>query len=302
MSFSSGLFPLGVSSRATSLQISSDSRTADNVDRRPDKHSRWKSRVRWGKRVLALAVLCLGALSGFAPSAEAQTAHFSAAVSTLGSGFSHPFGVAVDRSGNVFVADQGNNAVKEILAAGGYTTVQTLASGQIAIPNSVAVDGSGNVFVSDLGNSTVKEILAAGGYTTVQTLGSGFTNPAGVAVDGSGNVFVADQGNNAVKEILASSGYTTVNTLGSGFSFYNPAGVAVDGSGNVFVADYNNNAVEEILASSGYTTVNTLGKRLQLPHWRGGGRQRQCLRRRSGQQCGEGDTGLERLHHRQYAG
>ena len=265
MLFSSAIDPSCVSSCATSKVISSDNRVAAPGDRHFDKGPHGESCFRWGKRVLVLMVLCLSALGELAPSAEAQTVHFSWAKSTLGSGFSQPIGVAVDGSGNVFVVDQGTSAVYEILAAGGYTTVNTLASGQIGSPNSVAVDGSGNVFVADLGDSTVKEILAAGGYTTVQTLGSGFTNPAGVAVDGSGNVFVADQGNSAVKEILAAGGYTTVNTLGLGFSFYNPAGVAVDGSGNVFVADYNNNAVEEILAAGGYTTVNTLSSSFSFP-------------------------------------
>ncbi len=63
-----------------------------------------------------------------------------------GSGFNQPAGVAVDGSGNVFVTDSGNNAVKVILAAGGYTTVNTLGSGFFT-PAGVAVDGSGNVFV-----------------------------------------------------------------------------------------------------------------------------------------------------------
>ncbi|MFP5206211.1 MAG: choice-of-anchor Q domain-containing protein, partial [Acidobacteriota bacterium] len=179
-----------------------------------------------------------------------------AALTTLGSGFSFPAGLAVDGAGNVFVADTGNSAVKEIVAAGGYTTVNTLGSGFLN-PFGVAVDGAGNVFVADSNNSEVKEIVAAGGYTTVNTLGSGFLNPFGVAVDGAGNVFVADYGNNAVKEIVAAGGYTTVNTLGSGFS--RPTGVAVDGAGNVFVADAGNNAVKEIVAAGGYTTVNTLG-------------------------------------------
>ena len=69
-------------------------------------------------------------------------------VNTLGSGFSFPWGVAVDGGGNVFVADYGNSAVKEIVAAGGYTTVNTLGGG-FSSPRGVAVDGSGNVFVGD---------------------------------------------------------------------------------------------------------------------------------------------------------
>jgi DNA-binding beta-propeller fold protein YncE len=78
-------------------------------------------------------------------------------------GFNNPTGVAVDASGNVFVADNGNNAVKKILAAGGYTTLITLGSGFLN-PSGVAVDASGNVFVADSGNNAVKMILVPGGH------------------------------------------------------------------------------------------------------------------------------------------
>jgi hypothetical protein len=202
--------------------------------------------------------------------AATGTVNSSSTVNIVGSGFNGPIGVAVDRSGNVFVADCHNNAVKEIVAGTGgagtgvvnsSSTVNTLGSG-FNTPNGVSVDGSGNVFVADSGNSAVKEIVAGtggaatgtvNGGSTVNTLGSGFNGPTGVSVDGSGNVFAADYLNNAVKEIVAGTGgaatgtvnsSSTVSTLGSGFSL--PAGVAVDGSGNVFVADYSNNAVKEI--------------------------------------------------------
>jgi len=182
---------------------------------------------------------------------------------TLGSGFANPFGLAVDGAGNVFVADTNNNAVKEILAAGGYTAVSTLGSGFNG-PQGVAVDGGGNVFVTDSGNNAVK--MVSPGCTSsscVQTLGSGFANPFGLAVDGGGNVFVADSGNNAVKEIPAAGGYTAVSTLGSGFN--RPQGVAVDGNGNVFVTDSGNNAVKEIPAAGSYTAVSTLGSGFNGP-------------------------------------
>jgi len=180
-------------------------------------------------------------------------------------GLKQPAGIAIGGSGagpNVFVADTYNSAVKEILAAGGYTTINTLGSG-FNDPYGVAVDASGNVYVADTFNSAVKEILAAGGYTTVNTLGSGFHFPRGVAVDASDNVYVADTNDNTVKEILAAGGYTTINTLGSGFLI--PYGVAVDASDNVFVADSGNNAVKEILAAGGYTTINTLGSGFDNP-------------------------------------
>src|SRR3982074_87688 len=228
MLFSSAFHPSCVSSRATSQVISSDSRVAAPGDPHSDKRPRRESCFRWGRSVLAVVVLCLSALGGFAPSAEAQTAHFSWAISTLGSGFNSPKGVAVDASGNIFVADTGNNAVKEILAASGYITINTLGTG-FSSPVGIAVDASGNVFVADTGNNAVKKILAANG--TVTTLGIGFSSPSGVAVDATGNVFVADTGNNAVKEILATNG--TVNTLAG--AFLQPTDVSLDASGNVFV-------------------------------------------------------------------
>jgi len=76
---------------------------------------------------------------------------------TLGSGFILPFGVALDSSGNVYVAD---GDIDEILAAGGYVTVNTLASGFNG-PEGVAVAGNGAIFVADTGNNAVKEIFFA---------------------------------------------------------------------------------------------------------------------------------------------
>ena len=187
--------------------------------------------------------------------------------------------MAVDGSGNVFVADYDHSAVKEILAAGGYASVNTVGSG-FTYPTGVAVDGSGNVFVADWGNtsSAVKEIVAGTGGATsgtvsslsiVNTVHSGIdllSHLYGVAVDGSGDVFFTLQNGNVVEEIVAGTGSaasgtvssdSTVKTVGSGFN--RPSGLAVDGSGNVFVADSFNNAVKEILAVGGYSTVRSVG-------------------------------------------
>jgi hypothetical protein len=163
----------------------------------------------------------------------------------LGSGFSFPAAVAVDGSGNVFVADTGNKAIKEITAASGFMTINTVAAG-FTSPVGVAVDSKGNVFVADQGAGEVDEIAA--GSSAIVPIGSGFTGPSGVAVDGSGNVFVADQQGNAVFEVLAAGGFTTVNQLGSGFN--SPEGVAVDAKGDVFVADTGSTRVREIAAGA----------------------------------------------------
>ena len=205
----------------------------------------------------------------------------NATVNTLASSFAFasPNDVAVDGSGNVYVADTGNNAVEEIVAGTGGaasgtvssgSTVVTLASG-FSYPNGVAVDGSGNVYVADTVHNAVEEILAVDGVvsssSTVITLSigasnsfGGFSYPTGVAVDGSGNVYVADSGNNAVEEIMAVGGVIpaspAINTLGSGFSY--PSSVAVDGSGNVYVADTSNHAVKEIVAGTGGAASGTV--------------------------------------------
>jgi sugar lactone lactonase YvrE len=189
---------------------------------------------------------------------------------SLGSGFSSPASVAVDVSGNVFVADSFNNAVKKILAVGGWTTVNTVGSG-FSYPNGVALDGSGNVYVADTFNDAIKEIVAVGGYTTIKSLGSGFSNPYGVAVDGNGNVYVADFANNAVKEIEAVDGSIpaspSIRTLASGLSW--PDGVAVDGNGNVFVANYGDGTVLDVEAVNGVIpaspTIVTIASGLSGP-------------------------------------
>jgi hypothetical protein len=209
-------------------------------------------------------------------------------------GLTNAEGLALDGSGNVFLADY-NGAVYELQASNGYAlqsvgtgfnkafgiavdgignlfvadtgggqvdevfaasgyTTQTPIGTGVSKPSSVAVDGKGNVYVADLGLANVRQFTAASGYTAAAAVGSGFTAPAGIAVDGSGNVFVADKTLSKIFEVTAASGYATVASLGSGFS--GPTGVTVDDIGDVFVAD--GNAIKEILAQGGYTTVNTL--------------------------------------------
>ena len=80
--------------------------------------------------------------AAFSITAGAQTAHFSYAQQTLGSGFASPSGVALDASGNVYVADTGNGAVKQVSATGAPVPVTSLGGG-ISDAASVAVDASG---------------------------------------------------------------------------------------------------------------------------------------------------------------
>ncbi len=180
-----------------------------------------------------------------------QVAFTPATQSVVVSGLLHPDGVAVDASGNVYIADGNNNRVlKETLSAGAYTQ-SVLVSG-LSTPAAVAVDGSGDVYIADAGDGLLlKEAPSGGSY--IQTLvGTGLTNDNGVAVDGSGDVYIADSGNNRVLLETLSSGIYTQTPIGSGFS--NPQSVAVDGKGNVYVADSGSNRIlEETLTEGTYT-------------------------------------------------
>jgi DNA-binding beta-propeller fold protein YncE len=175
-------------------------------------------------------------------------------VTTLvSSGLFDPEGVAVDSAGNVYIADTGNQAIKEWTTAN--NTVTTLVASGLVYPSGVAVDSAGNVYIADTFDSTIKEWVAAS--NTVATLAaSGLSLPFGVAVDGAGNVYIADTYNSAIKEWIAAS--NTVTTLVAS-GLYLPFGAAVDSAGNVYIADTLNNAIEERTAANTVTTLVATG-------------------------------------------
>ena len=152
--------------------------------------------------------------------------------------------LAVDASGNVYIADSNDNAVKEWNAA--TQTVTTLVSSGLFHPSGVAVDAAGNVYIADTNDNAVKEWNAA--TQTVSTLvSSGSSALFDVAVDASGNVYIADSDDDALKEWNPLT--QTVSTLvSSGLSSI--AGVAVDAAGNVYMADTAANSVDEWNAAS----------------------------------------------------
>ncbi len=210
--------------------------------------------------------------------------------------FNSPTGVAVDGSGNVYVADQGNNAIRKITPSGTNWIVTTIAGGtqgsedgtntgaQFFGPAGIAVDTTGKLYVTDQYNGTIRQITPLGTNWVVSTIagsvglsgshdgtnaGAEFSDPAGIAVDGSGNIFVADEANNAVREIIPSGGNWIVSTIAGGSrgssdgvnsaaQFFGPSGVAVDGSGRVFVADQFNNTIRLINPVGSNWVVTTI--------------------------------------------
>ena len=127
--------------------------------------------------------------------------------------FNQPVGLAIDASGNIFVADQGSDEIRKVAPDG---TVITIA-----------------------GNGSKGAVNATG-------TNASFFNPAGVAVDATGNLYIGDSGNYLIRKItpdgsastLAGSGTAgALDGLGTAASFYGPQGLAIDASGNIFVAD-----------------------------------------------------------------
>jgi len=116
----------------------------------------------------------------------------------VSSGLNRPQGVAVDKAGNLYIADTGNSAIKEWTAAN--NTVTTLASSGLGYLSGVAVDGAGNVYIGDAGNQVIEKWTAANNSVTTLAA-SGLNQPYGVAVDATGNLYVADADDNAIKEL-----------------------------------------------------------------------------------------------------
>jgi hypothetical protein len=197
----------------------------------------------------------------------------------IGDGFSHP-GATVDGAGNVFIADEGNNAIKEIPAGCTQDSCQKVVMSGLASPWAVAVDGAGNLFVASLGYNAVFEIpIGCQTLSCLVQVGSGFNQPFGVGLDSSDNVFVADWGNSAIKEVLAAGGYTTTNTLVTGLN--DPWSVVVDANENLFVGEGGNECqvylvldcnpintvVVEIPAANDYSQTTVLGRVYSASRW-----------------------------------
>jgi len=153
-----------------------------------------------------------------------------------------PQAVAVDKAGNLFVADyqsDGSSIYRLSLAPKTLQYQTTVATG-LNNPVSLAVDGSGNVYVADMGADAVYKFApaASGGYTQT-TLVSSLT-PAAVAVDPAGDVYV--QSGTSVLEVPVSGPETTVLS-----GVQNPEGLAVDGLGSVYSADAHNTSITQVV-------------------------------------------------------
>ena len=190
--------------------------------------------------------------------------------------FNNPLGVAVDGSGNVFVADANNHLIRKITSGGVVTTfvggagVSGSADGtgtaaRFNSPTDVALDASGNLFVADAGNHLIRKITSAGVVTTIagsagvsgssDGIGASarFNSPSGVRCDGAGNIFVADTNSHTVRRVTPGGIVTTLagsagasgtaDGIGAAAFFNYPSNALPDAAGNIYVIDTYNHTL-----------------------------------------------------------
>jgi sugar lactone lactonase YvrE len=167
-----------------------------------------------------------------------------------GAQFNHPAGVAVDASGNLYVADTDNHVVRTIAPSGAVSTLAGRAGA------SGAADGIGSAAT--------------------------FDSPSAIAVDSSGSLYVADTGNFTVRMIVPATRATSTlaglagtsgsaDGVGSGARFFQPAGIALDPYANVYIADTNNHTIRSgyfaaapVIQTQPQSQTVTLGNAVQF--------------------------------------
>ena len=204
---------------------------------------------------------------------------------------SFPVDVSLDGSGHLFIADYGNDRIREVnlssgaiatVAGGGLVDNGPGTSAALDGPAAMVADTSGHLDIADYANNCVHQLnLTTGLMTTIAGIGISGDNgdsgqataaaldwPTAVAVNAAGGLFIADEYGQRVRDVnLATgvittiagdgtAGYTGNNGPATSAELDDPTGIAVDAAGNLYIADAANNCIREVnLASGTITTI-----------------------------------------------
>lgn len=193
--------------------------------------------------------------------------------------FNGPNGIAIDATGNLYIADAGNHRIRKITPAGVVTTIA--GDGYVTTlyqPLGVCVDATGTVYIADSYNARICKLTASGlsvlagsatggtgsaGYADGTGTAAKFDTPNGLVVDAAGNVFVTDAFNHLIRKITPAGVVTTLAGSSKGYAdgnggaaqFDTPSGPAIDAAGNIFIADIGTNSVRKITPTGVVTTI-----------------------------------------------
>lgn len=184
--------------------------------------------------------------------------------------FNQPYAITIDASGNFYVGDRINHAIRKITAAGVVTTLAgngsagftngTGGAASFAEPLGVAVDAAGNVYVADYLNGAIRKVTSAGVVTTVTNVSQVF----GIAVDASGNIYFTEYGFHRVSKYSSAAVYSVIagdgtsgntDATGTAARFNFPAGIVLDASGNLYVTETVNHRIRKITTAGVVTTI-----------------------------------------------
>jgi sugar lactone lactonase YvrE len=203
-----------------------------------------------------------------------------------------PQGIVLDSTGNMYIADQGNNLVRKWTVSGGIMSIvagtgfrtatgeggyEWNASGaRLHNPKSMVFDSVGNMYVADANNHRVRKIWIDGNITTYagngvattppSTAGDGgqatsasLNTPVGLAFDENGNLFIGEYYGNRIRKVNVSTGIITTfagdGTTASASAINNPAGIAYDPVGQIlYVAEYGGNRIRRVTSAGAVTT------------------------------------------------